>query len=97
MGNFDTDDNDAGEFLAPTLRLPNPDTVPRTIDNFESDARLSMAFVRFVLGKSMRDVELAFSDVPPVLERRLSRAIGWKMIIIRQNFLYLSRQKIIIL
>lgn len=76
MGNFDADDNDAVELLAPTLRLPpNPDTARRTIDNFESDARLSTAFIRFTLGESMRVTEFVFTDVPPTLARRVSRAI----------------------
>lgn len=77
MGNFDAD-NDAVELLVPALRLPNPDTVRRTIDNFERDARLSMAFVRFALGESMRDEEFVFTDGPPTLARRISRAIRWK-------------------
>lgn len=79
MGNFDADDNDADDLLAPTLRLPNPGTARRTIDNFVSDARLSTAFVRFALGESMRLAEFVFTDVPPTLARRVSRAIGRKI------------------
>lgn len=96
MGIFDAD-NDAVELLGPTLRLPIPDTVRRTIDNFESDARLSMAFGRFALGESMRDAEFVFTDVPPTLARRASRAIRGKIILKRKNLLYLSRLKMMII